>query len=110
MTLRGGSISLQAALIATGTWLGGWWAVPAVAGLWRLLRREEPAWTAGIAGLLGWGALLSLLPPAPLGRLIVRLAGIFQLPPWAVVALTLGYAALLGWSAARVATAIVRRR
>src|SRR5512143_1492021 len=65
MTGRGGSIGLQAALIATGTWLGGWWAVPAIAAGWRLLRRGEPAWTAGAASLLGWGTLLSLLPPAP---------------------------------------------
>lgn len=108
---RLGSIALAAVLIAAGTWLVGWWAVPAVAVVWQLAEREAPPWGAALAALLGWGLLLALIPFAPLGRLSVRLAGVFQLPAWGLLVLVLGYAALMGWSAARVTEAIagVRR-
>jgi hypothetical protein len=108
---RLGGIALAAVCMAAGTWLIGWWALPAVAVVWQLAAREGPPSRAAIAAPLGWGVLLALIPFAPLGRLTERLAGIFQLPPWGVVLLLLGYAALLGWSAARVTQAFtgVRR-
>lgn len=108
--MRLGRITLLAALMAAGTWLAGWWAVPAVAALGQLFRRETPAWHAAMAAGLGWGTLLLLIPHAPLGRLSERVGGIFGLPPWAMVVLVPVYASLLGWSAARVVAALTRVR
>jgi hypothetical protein len=107
---RGVSLTMQSALVALGTWLVGWWAIPVVIAGWQFVRRDEAAWPAGAAGVVGWGALLLLSPIAPLGRLTVRLAGLFHLPPWGIVAVTLGYPFLLGWSAARVTAALLRRQ
>lgn len=104
------AILLLAALMAAGTWVVGWWAAIVVVIVWQLLRRETPAWHAAIAAPLGWGALLLLIPLAPLGRLTGRLAGIFRLPPAVLVAVALLYAALLGWSSARVVRAFAPGR
>jgi hypothetical protein len=106
VTTRLGGLVLAAALTAAGTWLVGWWAVIAVAVVWQLLWREGPAWRAALAAALAWALLLALIPQAPLGRLTERLAGLFRLPPWALVPLVLGYASLLGWSSARVVLAL----
>jgi hypothetical protein len=92
--------------MAAGTWLIGWWAVPAVALIWQLGDRAASPWGAAVAAPLAWAALLLLIPLAPLVRLTGRLAGIFQLPPPALILLVLGYAALLGWSAARLVRAL----
>lgn len=107
---RLGGLALAAAVVAAGTWLIGWWAVPVVAVGWQLVDRDGPPWRAAIAAPLAWGVLLALIPLAPLGRLTPRLAGIFQLPSWALILLVLGYVSLLGWSAARVGQAVARVR
>ena len=78
-----------------------------MAVLWQLLRRETLAWHVAIAAPLAWGVLLLLIPLAPLGRLTVRLSGIFRLPPGVLIAVVLLYAALLGWSSARVVRGLV---
>jgi hypothetical protein len=110
VTRRLGGIALAAGVVAAGTWLIGWWAVPVVTVLWQLVDRDGPPWRAAVAAPLAWGALLALIPLAPLGRLIPRLAGMFRLPSWALILLVLGYASLLGWSAARVGQAVARVR
>ena len=94
--------AILAALIGLGTWFGGWWAILPVAALWQLVRRNEPSWLSGLAALIAWGVLLAVLPWLPLGRLSVRLSGVFHLPPGFALLLPLGYAWLLGWSAARL--------
>ena len=85
-----------------GTWFGGWWAVPAAAAVWQLVRPGEPAWLAGLSASAAWCGLLALLPWLPLARLAARLSGVFHLPPGGLLLLALGYAGLLAWSAARL--------
>ena len=106
---RLGAVLLLAAAIGLGTWFGGWWAVPVIAGGWQLLRRQSAPAAVAVGALLGWGGLLALLPAAPLGRLVGRLAGVFHLPLWGTWGIAPVYAALLGWSAARLVAAIGRR-
>ena len=93
---------LVAVPIGLGTWFGGWWATPAVAAVWQLVRRAQPSWVAGFAAAAAWGGLLLRLPWWPLGRLVTRLSGVFHLPPGGAYLALLGYAWLLGWSAARL--------
>ena len=93
---------LVAILIALGIWFGGWWAAPAAAAAWQLIRPGQPSWLAGLAGGLAWCGLLARLPWLPLGRLVMRLSGVFHLPPGGALLLALGYACLLAWSAARL--------
>ena len=95
-------VGILALLVGAGTWFGGWWAIPPLAALWQLLRRNEPAWRAGLAAALGWAVLMAREPWAPLGRLTVRVGGIFHLPPGGALVLALAFAWLLAWSAARL--------
>ncbi len=97
---------LLAALIGAGTMFLGWWAVPAVAALYALLRRDPAApREAMLAGLLAWILLLSRAMTAPaFSTLLDRLGRIFPLPGAGVIVLTLVLAMLLSWSAARVIT------
>ena len=74
-------VTLLTVLIGVATWFGGWWAAPIVAAAWQLIRRAEPSWLAGLAATLAWGGLLLRLPWLPLGRLVLRLSGVFHLPP-----------------------------
>ncbi len=87
---------------AVGTWLGGWWAVPVIGAAcgWR---GGRPV-LVGVGTAIGWGALILLLPAAPLSRLLTRLGALAHLPGPALIALTLLFAGLLGWSAARLVT------
>jgi hypothetical protein len=95
-------VGLVAILMVLGIWFGGWWAAPAVAAVWQLIRPAEPSWLAGLAAALAWCGLLARLPWLPLGRLVMRLSGVFHLPPGGALLLALGYAYLLAWSAARL--------
>jgi hypothetical protein len=95
-------IGILAALVGAGTWFGGWWAIPPLAALWQLLRRNEPSWRAGLAAALAWGILIAREPWGALGRLTGRVSGVFHLPPGGVLLLALGFAWLLAWSAARL--------
>jgi hypothetical protein len=91
-----------AVLMGLGTTFGGWWAVPAIAAGWQLLRPNHPAWLAALGASAAWGGLLALQPWLPLARLADRLSGVFHLPPGGVLVVALGYAWLLAWSAARL--------
>ena len=97
---------LEALALAVGmglaTWFGGWWAVPAVAAAWQLLRPTQPAWLAGLSASAAWGGLLALQPWLPLARLAARLSGLAHLPPGGVIVVALAYAWLIAWSAARL--------
>ena len=106
MMRRAVEVGVVGFLLALGTWFGGWWSIPPVAAVWQLLRKSEPAWLAGLAGVLAWGGLLLLEPPLPLLRLTGRLSGVLHLPPGGALLVTLGYAGLLAWCSARLAQAV----
>jgi hypothetical protein len=95
-------IGVLAIVIAVGTWFGGWWAAPAAAALWQLIRPAQPSWFAGVAAVLAWCGLLARLPWLPLGRLVSRLSGVFHLPPGGALLFALAFTGLLAWSAARL--------
>ena len=93
----------------------GWWAIPATAALWGILRpvSRRPALVAAASAALAWSGWLladGLSPRGDFGGLATRLAGIFSLPFAGLIALAILFAALLAGSAAYVAGAIVQRR
>jgi hypothetical protein len=99
-----------AAAIAAGTWAGGWSAVPLVAFLWGAWRREERSspLLAGLAAVIGWGALLVISGiRGPVLTIADRVGGLAGLPGVAIVAATLLFAFGLAWSAAEVARALM---
>ena len=98
-------ILLLAAAIALATWAGGWTAVPLVAFLWGAWRRDERSSTlaAGVAGLIGWGALLGIgAIGAPVFAVAARVGGLAGVPGALVVGVALLFAFGLAWSAAEV--------
>ena len=93
----------------------GWWAIPATAALWGILRpvARRPALFAAAAAALAWTAWLlvdALSPRGDFGGLATRLAGIFSLPAPVLIAGTVLFAALLAGSAAYVGGAIAPTR
>jgi hypothetical protein len=98
-------------VMAAGTWLVGWSAVPGLAAVYALVMRSKSAPSeATIAALLAWGALLARVAVRPaFTALLDRLTVLFKMPGTIVVLLTIGFAAALAWSAARVVSAIVVR-
>ena len=98
-------------LMATLTWFAAWWTVPVVGaayGAWAANRRLT-LFTAMLAAVLGWGALLVYDASAgPVGRLLQVLGALFGVPGAALVVLTLVYAALLAVSAAALARGLRR--
>ncbi len=99
-------VVLIALVVAVGTWLIGWPAVPAIAliaGI-RARRYRTAPLLIGLGAMLGSTALLVLAAArGPVLDLAQRLGGVLQLPWLVVVGFTLLFPALLGWSAARVA-------
>ena len=105
-------IVLLTAAFLMGTWVFGWWAIPAIGLLWGVLARgtSGSAVTAAVAAVLAWAALLGLdAIDGRFGALLARIAPVFTLPGIALVGVTLLLAALLAWSAAAFAGALVRR-
>ena len=93
----------------------GWWAIPATAALWGMLRpiNRRPALFAAGAAALAWAAWLladAISPRGDFSGLAVRLGGIFSLPAPVLIALTVLFATLLAGSAAYVAGAIAPAR
>lgn len=102
-----------AAAFGLGTWVFGWWAVPAIGAAWGLLARGAPgsALAAGVGALLAWAALLGLTAAGGhLGVLLDRVAPLVSLPGIAVVAVTLLLAALLALLAAAFTGALAAPR
>ena len=102
-----------AALMVAGTWFIGWMAVPAIAAVYALGRREMGApREAGMAALLAWLVLLLRLTLQPsFATLLGELGQIFPVPGFAVAGLALLLAVVLAMSAARLVIGItgVRR-
>jgi hypothetical protein len=100
-----------AAFLAAGTWLAGWWMVPAGAAVYAFVRRGtgRPARDAALAAALGWGALLAFQATHPaFGRLSDALTGVFPVPVWALMLISLAFAATLAGLAAALVEARVR--
>ena len=107
---RASMVVVLAAAFAAGTWIAGWLAVP-VLGLafGALVVRGRPGLVllAGLAGTLGWGALLGgAALVSPVSRLAARLGGVVGQPPWLLVAVTLVFPALLAASAAGLGSSL----
>jgi hypothetical protein len=99
---------LLAAAFALATVAFGWWAVPVVAALWALIARRQRggAAIAGIAAMVGWGALLAIdASRGPLGALAQTLGTLFSMKAIGVYAITLALPGLLAVTAAVVARA-----
>lgn len=103
-------IVLLALAFAVGTaWLG-WWAVPFLGAAWGVIawRTRDAAWSAAMAAVVAWGALLLWTAArGPVGVLAARVGGVLGLPAAALVAVTLLYAAALAWSSATVGRAVM---
>ena len=89
----------------------GWWAIPATAALWGILRplARRPARFAAAAAALAWSGWLlvdALSARGDFSGLATRLAGIFSLPAAVLLVVTVLFAALLAGSAAYVGGAI----
>ena len=77
--------------------------VPVVAVGWAWLVPALRPWRIGLLAGCAWAGLLAAQASTPaFAALLDRLAGIFSLPPLALVGLPPLFAALLGWSAAGV--------
>lgn len=100
-TLR---VIILALVIALGTVVLSWWAVPLVAAGYGVLMRRSPlpGLTAAGGGTLAWGGYLGLamLGGAPVGSFAASLAASMQLPGWAPLTATLVYPAVLAGLAA----------
>jgi hypothetical protein len=93
---------LFAAVAAAGTILGGWWAVPIVAGLWGwLVPGRHPSRITGLGAALGTAAILGWSAShGPVPVVATRMAAVLQLPGWGFTAVSLAFPALLAACAA----------
>ena len=107
--LRYVAVLLLSPLMIVGTWYAGWIAVPVLAALFALVRRDTRApREAGVAALLAWLVLLTRTATAPsFGTLLHQLGEIFPMPGWVVALLPLLLAVILAASAARVVVGVV---
>lgn len=98
-----------AALMIAGTWFVGWMAVPAIAAVYALARRDLRApREAGIAALMAWLVLLVRLKmQLSFMTLLAELGQIFPVPGFAVAGLALLLAIVLAMTAARVVIGLV---
>lgn len=98
-------------VIAAGTWIGGWWTVPVIAGVYGAWGARQPAavLTALLAGAGAWSLLLAFnASVGPVGRLTQLFGTMFRMSGMTLVILTVAYAALLAVSAAAFARGVRR--
>lgn len=97
--------------IAAGTWIGGWWMVPVIAGAYGAwgAHRASAVLTAMLAGAGAWGLLLACnASVGPVFRLTQLFGTMFRMSGITLVVLTVAYAALLAVSAAAFARGLRR--
>ena len=106
--MRAFTVIVAAIVVATGTWFGGWLAVPLCAAVYAATRRSTRApLDMAIAASLAWAALLVRLSPNPaFGKLLSQLGQIFPAPGVAVAALASVLAAILAFAAARLSIGV----
>ena len=98
-------------VIAAGTWFGGWWTVPVVAGAYGAwaARQHAAVLTAMLAGAGAWSLLLAYNAyVGPVVRLTQLFGTMFRMSGITLVILTVAYAALLAVSAAAFARGLRR--
>lgn len=109
-TLR---VILVALVIALGTVLLGWWAVPVVAAAYGVVARRSrfPGLVAAAGAALAWGGYLGVaaLGGAPVESFSPSLAASMQLPAWAPFMATLAFPALLAAPAAYLGARVMGR-
>lgn len=91
----------------------GWIAVPVVALIVCLGASELRlhAWQVGAGAALAWGIMLmASARSSAFTGLLTSVAGVFQLPAFALVCIALLLPFALGWSTAAVASAFLPRR
>lgn len=96
-------------VLAVGTALVGWWAVPVVAALWGVSgwAREGAWWKASAAAALAWALLLAwTATQGPVLALAEKVGPIFSLPAIGFLFLPLFFAAVLAGSAAELASSL----
>ena len=113
--MRQGAAFLVLTLAFAAASVLGWWAIPATAALWGILRpiARRPALVAAAAAALAWAAWLvvdAISPRGDFSGLAGRLGGIFSLPAPILIGVTVLFAALLAGIAAYVAGAIAPPR
>lgn len=103
------AVLLLSLLMIGGTWYAGWIAVPILAAVFALVRRDARApREAGVAALLAWLVLLTRTATAPsFGTLLHHLGEIFPMPGLVVAVLPLLLAVLWAASAARLVVGVV---
>jgi hypothetical protein len=97
-------ILICALIVGSCTWVAGWWAVPAFAAIYAVVRRTNSAPAdVAIGTLIAWSALLviRLLQPGH-SVLLARLGAIFPVPGFVVMIIAAMFAMMLAWSTARV--------
>ncbi len=102
-----------ALVVATATWVAGWWAAAIVAIVAGFLYRAEGGrpWRVALGASEGWALLLIIDAfSGPLVHVASTLAGAMALPAPALLLVTLLFPALLGWSGAIVAAELGRWR
>lgn len=104
-------VIVLAIVFAVATYFLGWMCVPAIGAVYAVaIRKASASGEAGLAVLLGWGALLARVAMVPaFTTLLARLGGIFPVPGAGVVVVTLLFAMALAWSSARLVSAVVVR-
>jgi hypothetical protein len=113
MMFRAFRLLLLAGAMAAATVAVGWWGVPAVGAAWGILSRRQRgrALTAGLAAMLGWGALLVVAAArGPVGTLSTELGSLFSIKALGVYAITLALPGLLALTAAVVARSLAVAR
>ena len=104
-------IVLLSVAFALATALFGWWAVPALGGVWGVVARDEerPALRVCFAAGLGWVLLLAwTATQGPIFELARRAAGVMGTPSVALFALTVMFPMVLAWGAAVVVGTLKR--
>lgn len=94
---------LLALVIAGGTWLVGWWAVPICGAAYAIVRRGAPGIVREAAGaaMLAWCALLAIDVAHPaFGRLAAAVGGALPVPTWLLLLVAIVFAGLLAGSSA----------